>query len=61
MTIGITNSVKDSEIKGISSLPQELNKNYFKAPDFTALTDMLQEILVETCVEVRTICDIFSL
>merc|ERR1712142_39072 len=47
--VGITNAIDESLLASLSSQPQELNKNYFVATDFTALTSIKETIQASFC------------
>ena len=50
VAVGITNSVDENELRGISSLPQERDRNYFTSPDFRQLEGIIDNILSSACV-----------
>ena len=50
-SIGVTNDINEDEIRAISSLPQELGRNYWKTPDFLSLNTILKSLQRETCEE----------
>ena len=54
VVIGVTNSVDENELRLISSLPQEVNKNYFTSPDFQELENIITGLLESACVETTT-------
>lgn len=49
IAVGITNNVDASTLRMLSSPPQEKDKNYFEAPEFTQLGDILDTIIQEAC------------
>ena len=49
IAVGITDNVEEDLLRDISSPPQELNQNYFTAPDFTSLDTILRALIFETC------------
>ena len=50
VSIGITNSVDENELRGLSSLPQRENVNYFTSPDFQQLGQIIDTLLASACV-----------
>ena len=50
VAVGITNSVDENELRGISSLPQVQNRNYFTSPDFQQLENIIENLLASACV-----------
>ena len=49
IAVGITDNVEESLLRDISSPPQEVNQNYFSAPDFSSLDNILRALIFETC------------
>ena len=49
ISIGITNSVDENELRGISSPPQLRDVNYFSSPDFTTLGNIIEDLLATAC------------
>ena len=49
MTVGITSSVDEAELREISSSPQQKNKNYFMVPFFDQLGDIVERLAIEVC------------
>lgn len=49
ITIGITNSVDENELKAMSSLPQRQHSNYFTSPNFQELENILDGLVKSTC------------
>ena len=49
VAVGITNAVTEDYIRGLSSRPKELNKQYFLLPNFNALTSIYSSLSVTTC------------
>ena len=49
IAVGITNNVDANTLRMLSSSPQERNKNYFEAPEFTQLGDILDTIILQAC------------
>ena len=47
--VGVTDGVNEDELKAISSPPQEINRNYWKTPDFGDLTTLVGSLQTETC------------
>lgn len=52
IVVGITNAVRESEIRGISSHPQKRGHNYFMSADFDSLNKILSTLVTETCVTI---------
>lgn len=50
ISVGITNSVDLTEIKGISSIPQIFGQNYYTSEDFQQLEEVAFSILSRICV-----------
>lgn len=50
ISVGITQGVKESEVKAISSFPQVLNEDYFLTPNFESLYQILTPLISRTCV-----------
>ena len=50
VAVGITNSVDENELRGISSQPQVENRNYFTSPDFQQLENIIENLLASACV-----------
>ena len=48
-SVGITQGINEEELKKMSSLPQEMDQNYFKAKDFQSLERVAHAILTEAC------------
>ena len=51
MTVGVSRSVDEMELRGISSTPQERNKNYFMVPYFGQLSTIVERLTAEVCSE----------
>ena len=49
IAIGITNNVDSNTLRMLSSPPQERNRNFFEAPQFTQLGDILDTIIEQAC------------
>ncbi len=49
ISIGITNSVDENELRGLSSPPQIRDRNYFSSPDFTTLGNIIEDLLATAC------------
>ena len=49
VSIGITNSIDETELQGLSSPPQILGQNYFTSPDFQQLENIIEGLLTQTC------------
>ena len=47
--IGVTESAEESELRGMSSEPQELDRNYFISPTFDALADIQGTVTSQIC------------
>ena len=47
--VGITDDVDAAELRGMSSQPQQLGSNYWMAPDFTMLDEVLSAIITSQC------------
>ena len=54
ITVGITSSIDEVELKAISSPPQELNNNYFTTPSFQELGSVMRGIMLSSCVVAPT-------
>ena len=50
VSVGITNSVDENELRGLSSQPQLENVNYFTSPDFQQLEQIIEQLLASACV-----------
>ena len=50
ISIGITNSVDEDELRAISSMPQLRDVNYFTSPDFQQLESIIETLLSSACV-----------
>ena len=50
ISVGITPSVDEEELRAISSPPQIRNENYFISADFTELTSIIERLLTSACV-----------
>ena len=50
ISIGVTEAINATEVRLISSLPQELDKNYFLSEDFTMFSIILDAIVEQTCI-----------
>ena len=50
VSIGVTNSVDENELRGLSSLPQVRDRNYFTSPDFQQLSGIIETLLASACV-----------
>ena len=48
-SVGITDNVKEEELRAMSSPPQQINNNYWMAPDFTMLDEVLSSIVSTQC------------
>ena len=49
IAIGITSSIDEAELKGISSEPQSLGSDYFTSPNFQGLTAIIQMVVRSAC------------
>ena len=47
--VGVTDLIDEDTLKGISSLPQEMDKNYFTSPDFEGLSGVLDSVMKSAC------------
>lgn len=50
ITIGITNSVDENELKAMSSPPQQRHINYFTSANFQELEDIIDRLVQRACV-----------
>ena len=50
VSVGITSSIDEDELKALSSLPQIRNVNYFTSPDFQQLEGIIETLLASACV-----------
>ena len=50
VAVGITNSVDENELRGISSRPQLRDRDYFTSPDFQQLENIIESLLSSACV-----------
>jgi uncharacterized protein YegL len=48
-SIGVTSSINEVELRGISSQPQQRNLNYFTSPGFGALDMVVDTLISSTC------------
>ena len=48
-SIGITNSINETEVRLMSSEPQELGVNYYLSEDFAGLSDLTTQLTTATC------------
>ena len=48
-TVGVTKGIKISEVIGMSSLPQQLNHNYYLAKDFRTLNAEADKLVLTMC------------
>ena len=53
IAVGITNVVDEELLKMISSPPQQEGKQYFRAPDFRELDQILEQLTAGTCEETK--------
>lgn len=49
ISVGVTDSVDETELKGLSSPPHVLNQNYFTSPDFRQLDKIIDKVLSSAC------------
>jgi len=49
IAIGVTDAVNMDEVRGISSLPQTLNFNYYLLDDFSTLSEVVERVASSTC------------
>lgn len=49
ITVGITNSVDEAELKAMSSQPQQQHRNYFTSASFTELEDVIAGLVQTAC------------
>ena len=49
-SVGITNNVKESELRGMSSQPQIEGQTFWRSTDFTMLGDIIDHLVKQTCV-----------
>lgn len=49
ITVGITGSIDEEELRAISSFPQMLNQNYFTSADFQQLENIIGNLLATFC------------
>ena len=47
--VGITSAVNETEVKLISSEPQEVDKSYFMTPNFHRLASVIDPLLAQVC------------
>ena len=50
ITIGITNSIDEVELKAMSSFPQQERRNYFTSASFQELEDVMEGLVQTACV-----------
>ena len=50
IAVGVTEAINETEVRMISSLPQELDSNYFLSEDFTEFNIILDAIVEQTCI-----------
>lgn len=50
ITIGVTNSIDEAELKAMASLPQQQHVNYFKSANFQELEDIIAGLVQTACV-----------
>lgn len=48
-SVGITNEIFEDELKGISSMPQKIDKQYFTSPNFDELDTITKTLVEQTC------------
>ena len=49
VSVGITSSIDEDELKELSSRPQIRNVNYFTSPDFQQLGGIIETLLASAC------------
>ena len=49
VSIGVTNSIDEDELRGLSSSPQVRGQNYFTSVDFQQLETIIEGLLVQAC------------
>ena len=49
LSVGVTNSVDENELRGLSSPPQVRDRNYFTSPDFQQLGGIIETLLASAC------------
>ena len=50
-SVGVTDDINEQELRDISSYPHELDRNYWKTPNFTSLNTIIESLQRETCEE----------
>ena len=50
-SVGITTKTQEVWLKNMSSSPHELNRNYFKSPDFDQLLPVINDLLSAACIK----------
>ena len=55
-SVGITKGINEQELKEMSSMPQQENKDYFKAADFRSLEQVALAITNDACDNSKCIC-----
>lgn len=48
-SIGISTAVNENELRGISSQPQEMNRNWFQSQDFRMLESVVSDLIRSAC------------
>ena len=47
--VGVTASIDETEVRMISSLPQQINRNYFLTADFSQISEIMLALVEATC------------
>ena len=55
-SVGITKGINEKELREMSSMPQQENKDYFKAADFRSLEKVALAITNNACDNSKCIC-----
>ena len=63
ITVGITDIIDEAFLKALSSPPQKLNEQYYKATDFTVLSQVVNKLVLGVCdtVEIPKTASKFSM
>lgn len=48
-SVGITSAINEIELKGMASMPQELDRQYWVSTDFRVLSNIVDAVVSETC------------
>ena len=52
-SVGITARTQEAWLKNMSSSPHELNRNYFKSPDFDQVLPVINNLLSAACIKLN--------